>query len=110
MIEQRVEDIKKILDDKKGENIESIDLRGSGYFVDFVVIATTLADKHGLALLDTLKTELKPKGEKFLHIDESGDWIVIDLGDILVHLMSEHQRKKFNLEEFLKGLKQKKYQ
>ncbi len=105
MKEQRIQNIVKLLDDKKAENIEYIDLSKSDYFVDHVIIATTLADKHGLALLDMLKTELKPKGEHFLNVDESDDWIVIDLGDMLIHLMSEYQRKKFNLEEFLKNLK-----
>ena len=62
----------KLLDDKKGENIEFIDLKGSDYFVDYVIIATTLADRHGIALLDMLKTELKPKGETFLNVDEFG--------------------------------------
>ena len=110
MKNSRIEGIIKLLDDKKGENIEFIDLKGSDYFVDYVIIATTLADRHGIALLDMLKTELKPKGETFLNVDESDDWIVIDLGDMLIHLMSEHQRKKFNLEEFLKNLKASKRQ
>lgn len=98
---ERVSRIVEILDDKKAENIEVFDLKGSDYFVDYVIIATALADKHASALLETLKTDLKPEGETFLMIDESEDWIVADLGDILVHIFTENHRKKFNLEEFL---------
>ncbi|HJF82802.1 ribosome silencing factor [Helicobacter pullorum] len=94
--------IQQLLEDKKGENIEIFDLKDTDYFVDYVMIATAFVDKHALALLDTLKKELKQKGESFFNIDdENPNWIVADLGDIIVHIFTENQRKKFNLEEFL---------
>lgn len=100
-LQQRIETIISLLENKKAESVLSFDLRGSGYFVDAVVLATAFVDKHALALLDELKTQLKPLGEEFLSVDEGSDWIVIDLGDILIHLFTENHRKKFNLEEFL---------
>ena len=103
---ERIERIVKTLDDKKALDIETFDLKDKDYFVDAVVIATTMGQKHGFALLDELKKKLKPAGEEFLFIDESDDWTVIDLGDILVHLMSEEYRAKYQLEEFLKEFKQ----
>lgn len=107
-MQDRVDRIWNILDSKKAEEIESIDLRGSGYFVDCVVIATALNEKHSLALLDELKQELKSDGEQFLNIEISEDWIVADLGDILIHLMNKSTREKFNLESFLEGIKKSK--
>lgn len=98
---RRVKRIVNILDKKKAENIAVFDLTGSSYFVDFVVIATSMAQKHEIALLNELKEQLKPKGEEFLNVDESEGWIVIDLGDILVHIMNTEHREKFKLEEFL---------
>lgn len=100
----RLENIKKILDDKKAENIEVIDLTSKDYIVDYVVIATTLNPKHGFALLNYLKTDLKPQGEEFLRVDEDDNWTVIDLGDVFIHLMSEKYRTKYSLEEFLSTL------
>ncbi len=97
----RLENIRKILDDKKAENIEIIDLKSKDYIVDYVVIATTLNPKHGFALLNYLKTDLKPAGEEFLRVDEDDEWTIIDLGDIFIHLMSEKYRIKYSLEEFL---------
>jgi len=96
----RIEKIVSILDDKKAMNIEYFDTKGSDYFTDAVVISTTMGDKHGFALLNELKSKLKPE-EQFVAIEESDDWTVIDLGDILIHLMSEDYRTKYKLEEFL---------
>ncbi len=105
IMEKRVENIVKILDEKKAENIQSFDMSGEDYFVDSVVIATTLGERHGLALLDHLKGELKSKGESFLNIDESDEWVILDMGDILVHLMSPDYRARYNIEEFLSEYK-----
>ena len=104
MIERRAERIKEVIEEKKGEDVQIIDTSNSDYFVDRVVIATSLSDKHTAALLDTLKEKLKPEGEEFLKVQEGEEWIVIDLGDILVHLMTEAYRQKYQIEEFLKEL------
>jgi len=103
-IELRVERIVKLLDAKKAKDLQTFDLRDKEYLTDFVVIATTIGEKHTLALLDMLKEELKPKGEKFFAVDEGDQWTVIDLGDILIHLMVPEYRTKYNLEEFLEEL------
>ena len=100
-MENRIKNIVKTLDEKKALDIETFDLKDKDYFVDAVVIATTMGTKHGYALLDDLKKKLKPMGEEFLFTEESDDWTVIDLGDILIHLMSEEYREKYKLEEFL---------
>ena len=100
-MKQRIAKIVDLIDDKKGEEIESFDLTNSDYFVDAVVIATTMAQKHEAAILDHLKENLKPQ-ESFLNVEESDDWIVIDLGDILIHLMSKDYREKYQLDKFLK--------
>ncbi|GAX87759.1 ribosome-associated protein [Lebetimonas natsushimae] len=101
----RIAKIKELLDEKKALDIMDYDLRDKDYFVDYVIVATTMADKHGAALLDHLKKTLKPMGETFLGIDESEDWIVIDLGDILIHLMSEEYRAKYQMDKFLEEIK-----
>ncbi len=105
--EKIVREIAQILENKKAYDIEIFNLSGTDYFVDFVIIATALIDRHALALLDDLKKALKEKGEKFYQIeDENPDWIVADLGDIVVHLFTKNQREKFNLEEFLQKMQE----
>jgi len=100
-MKQRIENIVNILDSKKAENIQTFDMSDKDYFVSQVVIATTMGERHGISLLDDLKKGLKDKDESFLHIDAENEWIVIDLGDILIHLMSPQYRSQYNIEEFL---------
>jgi ribosome-associated protein len=96
----RIEKISDLLDMNKAENIEVFDLMGSDYFADYVVIATSLGERHTFALLDHLKRGLKGS-EEFLAVDESGDWIAIDLGDILIHILTPQYRNIYDLESFL---------
>ncbi|MBS4236293.1 ribosome silencing factor, partial [Campylobacter vulpis] len=103
-MQERIATISQILDEKKAEEIEVFDMREGEYFVSFVIIATTLGEKHALSLIDELKTKLKTKGEEFLNVESSEEWSVIDLGDILIHLLSPQYRKIYQLEELLKGL------
>lgn len=104
-MQKRIEEIVKILDEKKAENIEAFDMSERDYFVKYVVIATTMAERHALSLTDELKERLKPLGEQFLGIESSGEWVVLDLGDILIHLLSAEHRAKYNIEELLSKLK-----
>ena len=103
--QKRIGEIVRILDEKKAEQIEVFDMRERDYFVKFVVIATTMGERHALSLTDDLKLGLKPLGEEFLGIESSGEWVVCDLGDILIHLMSPEYRAKYNIEEILNKIK-----
>jgi len=98
-MENRINSIVTILDSKKAENIQTFDMHNQDYFVEQVVIATTLGERHGSSLLVDLKKGLK--GETFIHIEDENEWIVLDLGDILVHLMTPEYRSRYNIEEFL---------
>jgi ribosome silencing factor RsfS/YbeB/iojap len=100
-MQDRIEKISQILDKNKAENIEVFDLIDKGYFVDTVIIATSLNERHNEALLDFLKKGLKPE-EDFNNVETSDGWIVIDLGDILIHIMTEEYREKYHLDQFLK--------
>lgn len=102
-MDKRVEKISHILDANKAEAIEVFDLKGKDYIVDYVVIASSLGQRHTEALLDHLKKGLKPE-EEFLHVDESSDWIVADLGDILIHIMTPEFRVKYDMESFLSSI------
>ncbi|WP_434637695.1 ribosome silencing factor [Sulfurimonas sp. NW7] len=99
-MQDRIQNIVDTLDKNKAESIEVFDLRDKNYFVDYAVIASSLGQKHTTALLDHLKNELKP-AEHFNNVDESGDWIVVDLGDILIHIMTPEYRTKYDMETFL---------
>lgn len=101
MKKKLIENIVKILDEKKAENIQVFDMRDKNYFVDDVIIATSMGNRHGMALLDYIKEILREDGEKVNHVDGSDDWVVLDTGDTLIHLMSQEYRNRYNLEDFL---------
>ncbi|MCF6206902.1 MAG: ribosome silencing factor [Sulfurovum sp.] len=103
-IDERIDNIVKILDEKKAEEIEVFNLDDADYIANRVVIANSLNLKHTQALYDQLKETLKPKGETFMHADMSDEWIVADLGDILVHIMIPEYRQRYSLEQFLSEL------
>jgi ribosome silencing factor RsfS/YbeB/iojap len=105
---ERLKKIADILDEKKAEHIECFDLTNSDYFVDGTIIATQQAPKHAIMLVEEIKKILKPQGEEVLHIDESDDWTIIDMADIIVHIMSENSRTKYNLEELMRAFEAKK--
>jgi ribosome silencing factor RsfS/YbeB/iojap len=103
-IEDRIADIVAVLDEKKAEEIEVFNLDEADYIANRVVIANSLNPKHTQALYDQLKDALKPKGEQFLHADMSDEWVVADLGDILIHIMIPEYRQRYSLESFLSEL------
>ena len=102
-LQNRIDMITNSLDKNKAESIEVFDLRDKNYFVDYAIIASSLGIKHTTALLDHLKDDIKP-AETFNNVDESGDWVVIDLGDILIHIMTPEYRVKYDMETFLSEL------
>ncbi len=104
-MQKRIEKIVEVLDKNKAEAIEVFDLREKNYFVDYAIIASSLGVKHTTALLDHLKNGIKPE-ENFNNVDESGDWVVIDLGDVLIHIMTPEYRTKYDMEKFLSDLAQ----
>ena len=99
-MKNRIEKITSTLDLNKAESIEVFDLSKKNYFVDYAIIASSLGSRHTEALLDHLKNALKPE-ETFNNVDLSGDWIVVDLGDILIHIMTPEYRIKYDMEKFL---------
>lgn len=104
-VKQKVQAVVALLEDKKGEDIFIADMREREYLVEFVIIVTAMAGKHSYALLDYLKSELKSRGVVFYATDEeSEDWLIADLGDVIVHIFTQNHRAKFNLEEFLQTL------
>lgn len=103
-IEERVANIVAILDEKKADEIEVFNLENADYIAKRVIIANSLNGKHTLALADHLKKELKTKGDTFLASDISDEWVVADLGDILIHIMIPEYRQRYSLEQFLSEL------
>jgi len=109
-MKDRIEKIVALLDEKKGEEIEVFNLEDSDYIAKAVILVNSLGGKHTSALYDNLRVAFREFGETILGADESDDWIVVDLGDILIHIMTPQYRMRYSIEEFLKDLKEGKFQ
>jgi ribosome-associated protein len=93
-------DIKTWLDDAKAEEVVSIDLKGKSAMGDFMVIASGRSDRHVGAIADQLQRKLKEQGYGRVRIEglEACDWVLIDTGDIIVHVFRPEVREFYNLE------------
>jgi ribosome-associated protein len=89
------------LDDAKAEEVVSIDLKGKSSIGDYMVIATGRTDRHVGAIADQLQAKLKDEGHGRARIEgtEACDWVLIDTGDIIVHVFRPEVREFYNLEK-----------
>jgi ribosome-associated protein len=89
------------LEDDKAENVITLDLAGRASFCDRMVIATGLADRQITAMANHLVEKLEKEGLKRLRIEGAGgsDWVLIDAGDIVVHLFKPDARATYALEK-----------
>ena len=91
----------KSLDDSKAENIISIDIRKKSSLGDYMVVASGRSHRHVAATADHLIRALKEAGFGPLRVEgESGaDWVLIDAGDIIVHIFRPEVREFYNHEK-----------
>jgi ribosome-associated protein len=89
------------LDDDKAEDIVVIDLRGKSSIADYMVIATGRSDRHVGAIAEHLLRRVKEAGYGTCRAEgkERGDWVLIDAGDVIVHLFRPEVRAFYNLEK-----------
>ena len=87
--------IEKILDDNKAQNIISIDLKNKSYIADYMVIASGTSSRHLQALSEILVAQLKRLGVDNCRIEgkESNDWKLVDTQDVIVHIFSSKKKK-----------------
>ena len=90
-----------VLSDRQAEDIALLDISKSVTFTDYFVIATAQSPLQFNALADNLEKELKPEGHDIRHKEGSAEngWMLLDFGDIIVHIFSPDQRAYYRLEE-----------
>ena len=93
------------LDDDKAENVVVIDLAGKTDIADFLVIANGGSRRHVGAMADHIQRKLKSNGLKAVKAEglENCDWVLIDAGDIIVHLFRPEVRDFYNLDKMWMG-------
>lgn len=94
----------QVLFDKKGMNLLAIDVQGVSALTDYVLIAEGSVDRHVIAMAHELIAVLKKDGERAIYVEglETGDWVVLDYLDYMIHLFAPGWRDKYRLEELFK--------
>ncbi|WP_099468235.1 ribosome silencing factor [Konateibacter massiliensis] len=88
------------LDDKKAEDIRIIDISGVSVMADYFIIANGTNENQVKALVDNVQEELYKAGYESKQVEgyRSGSWILLDYGDIIVHIFSKEDRLFYDLE------------
>jgi len=92
--------VMQALEQDKGENIVSIDLAGKPAIADYMVIVTGRSTRQVSGMAEKLRDRLSKEGVHS-HIEgkEAGDWVIVDAGDVIVHLFRPEVREFYNLEK-----------
>jgi len=101
---QTTEDLKAMvlaaLEDAKANDVRQLDVRRLTDITDWMVVASGTSTRHVLALADHVRTQVKAQGLSPIGTEgESGsDWVLLDYGDVVVHLMLPDTRGFYDLE------------
>ena len=91
----------KSLSDTKAEDIVQIDLRGKSTIGDYMLVASGTSSRQVTAIAKRLSDHLKLSLNRHSRIEgkDSGDWIIVDTGDIIVHVFRPEVREFYQLEK-----------
>ena len=89
------------IDDMKGVDVVELDVKGKTSVTDLLIIASGTSSRHVKSIAINVAAEAKKKGSKPLGIEgeDQGDWVLVDMGDIVVHVMQPQVREFYDLEK-----------
>ncbi|MGK7295162.1 MAG: ribosome silencing factor [Candidatus Wenzhouxiangella sp. M2_3B_020] len=92
----------EVLEDAKAQDISAFDLRERNTFADFMVVASGTSSRQNKAMADRLSMRIKSEGLSAplgVEGQQDGEWVLVDLTDVVVHLMLPQTRAFYNLEK-----------
>ena len=98
--EQLKELVIEALDDLKAVNTVTMDVTGLTDVMDYLVIASGTSNRHVKSLADNVCMEAKKQGQRALGVEgeDAGEWVLVDFGDVVVHVMLPATRDFYDLE------------
>jgi len=98
--EEKRDLIVQAADDKKANYVTEIDLRGKTLIADFFIVCQGTSNIHIRAVADGIIEALEEVGTRAHRTEgfSEGTWVVIDYGDVIVHVMSEDERNRYKIE------------
>jgi ribosome-associated protein len=93
------------LEDDKAEDILALDIKGKSSFADMLIVASGRSARHVGALADHVMRKLKEAGAKDVRVEgmPHADWVLVDAGDVIVHLFRPEVRSFYNIEKIWAG-------
>ena len=97
--------IHKVLSDNKAKNITKINLEKKSSIADFMIICSGTSNRHVISLSNYLVEALKKENLNTLNVEgiRNGDWVLVDAGDIIIHLFRSEVREYYGLEKMWTG-------
>ncbi|MCE0556035.1 MULTISPECIES: ribosome silencing factor [Motilimonas] len=89
------------IEDLKGRDLTILDVQGKSTLTDYMVVCSGNSKRHVISIAENLYTEAKRAGNKPLGMEgqDTGEWVLVDLGDIVVHVMQDETRDFYQLEK-----------
>ena len=97
--------IHKVLSDNKAKDITKINLEKKSSIADFMIICSGTSNRHVISLSNYLVEALKKENLNTLNVEgiRNGDWVLVDTGDIIIHLFRSEVREYYGLEKMWAG-------
>ena len=99
-LDEQIKVVENVIDDLKGENVVTINVMKQSYDMEAIIIATGKSIQHARGIANNVSIEAKRLNMMVLGIEgaEFSEWILVDLGEEIVHIMTEKTREFYKLE------------
>lgn len=99
--EQMRDAVLKVLDERQGEDIVAVDLRGRSALADYAIVASGRSGRQLAAIAEYIREAFFKLGVRRIRVEGvgQGDWVLIDGGDVIIHLFRPEVRSYYHIEE-----------
>jgi len=100
-LDEQIKVVENVIDDLKGENVVTINVMKQSDDMEAIIIATGKSIQHARGIANNVSIEAKRLNMMVLGTEgaEFSEWILVDLGEVVVHIMTEKTRKFYKLEK-----------
>jgi ribosome-associated protein len=99
--DRALETVLASLEDSKAEDIVTLNIAGKSALADYMIVVTGRSTRHVMAICEHLVTDMKGEGMGNARVEglDAGDWVLIDAGDVIVHVFRPEVREFYNIEK-----------
>jgi ribosome-associated protein len=99
--DRALETVLSSLEDSKAEDIVTLNIAGKSALADYMIVVTGRSSRHVMAICEHLVTDMKVEGLGNARVEglDAGDWVLIDAGDVIIHVFRPEIREFYNIEK-----------